>query len=558
MIDVKTLNVLSEGETRGVSFHGRTGFLLERAMSRLHDKKFNYKFLAADLDFNQERWFTNYSGDVSGRFIEVMSLASNGDIDYHEALKLILLDIPRLQRKLGNFGIDIDWSQPIDYEKDSTSATPRMMPILWGNGRIFPGLIEAYLVFGQQEILDTAKRLGDFYLNTNQDLCNKDRVEEYHATGSYAAGYTTCYFIATEGLVRLYQVTKEEKYLEQAERMADFRQKYGFDTLPVEHTHGYLCNLYGIALLYQVTKNEKWLQQLVSSWDILTQEGYVDPSGGLLEKGIKGYNRDEGCSVADWLRLNFLLYHLTGDNRYINMADRTLHNHLRINQCDTGGFGHRLVLSDEIGPTGYGKYHEEALWCCDFHGAMSLLNLRKYVVLYKEQQVLIPLAIDFNLETPFASINQTRVCGNKESQNADSGNIIQQWNLTITPNESSGIQLVIRTPEWSKGIKIYNSCGDQMECYEKDNYVYCKETIDVKTEFVINYMGDIITEDRFFHQIDLDNTDDKSDIVLRKGPDLLTYDKNKMESFIKPQIIEDYNDDSEIIYVFKKNEVVLE
>ncbi|MFR6327477.1 MAG: beta-L-arabinofuranosidase domain-containing protein [Eisenbergiella sp.] len=250
------------------------------------------------------------------------------------------------------------------------------MPILWGSSRIFTGLIEAYLSFGDEKMLACARKLGDFYLHTEEELASSLRVEEYRATGTYAAGYATCYFPGMEGLVRLYEVTGEEKYLRQAQKMADFRQEYQFDRLPIEHTHGYLCCVYSLLLIYKESREKKWLVMAEKNWKDLVEGGYVMPGGGLLEKGIPGFNRDEGCSQADWLRVNLLFFELTGDAVYLDMAERVLHNQLKINQCETGGFGHRRVLYDEFGVAGYGTYDEEALWCCDFHGAMTLQNLK--------------------------------------------------------------------------------------------------------------------------------------------------------------------------------------
>lgn len=63
--------------------------------------------------FNQERWFTNYSGDISGRFLEIMSLAGKSDPDYHSALSFMLKKVPENQRDAGHFGIPVDWSQPL-------------------------------------------------------------------------------------------------------------------------------------------------------------------------------------------------------------------------------------------------------------------------------------------------------------------------------------------------------------------------------------------------------------------------------------------------------------
>jgi len=63
-------------------------------------------------------------------------------------------------------------------------------------------------------------------------------------TGSHAAGYVTDYFPGIEGLALLYQTTHDQRYLRQAERMADFFQR--FDGLPIDHSHGNLVTHYGL------------------------------------------------------------------------------------------------------------------------------------------------------------------------------------------------------------------------------------------------------------------------------------------------------------------------
>ena len=74
-----------------------------------------------------------------------------------------------------------------------------------------------------------------------------------------------------EGLVRLYEVTGEEKYLRQAQKMADFRQEYQFDRLPIEHTHGYLCCVYSLLLIYKESREKKWLVMAEKNWKDLVE-----------------------------------------------------------------------------------------------------------------------------------------------------------------------------------------------------------------------------------------------------------------------------------------------
>ena len=51
----------------GTTLHGRVGEMARRGLGRIHAPEYNGLFLNADLDINQERCFTNYRGDISGR-----------------------------------------------------------------------------------------------------------------------------------------------------------------------------------------------------------------------------------------------------------------------------------------------------------------------------------------------------------------------------------------------------------------------------------------------------------------------------------------------------------
>ena len=522
---------------------GSIGEMEQRILKRLQGPEFNEQFLIADLDFNQERWFTNYSGDISGRFLEIMSLAGKSDPDYHSALSFMLKKVPENQRDAGHFGIPVDWSQPIDYEKPTADGSrppvPRMMPILWGSSRIFTGLIEAYLSFGDEKMLACARKLGDFYLHTEEELASSLRVEEYRATGTYAAGYATCYFPGMEGLVRLYEVTGEEKYLRQAQKMADFRQEYQFDRLPIEHTHGYLCCVYSLLLIYKESREKKWLVMAEKNWKDLVEGGYVMPGGGLLEKGIPGFNRDEGCSQADWLRVNLLFFELTGDAVYLDMAERVLHNQLKINQCETGGFGHRRVLYDEFGVAGYGTYDEEALWCCDFHGAMTLQNLKKYVLMEEKDKsfVYIPFLFDFEAETGELSV---RI----EEMKAPSGH--RRWKIETRVNAEEKRSIAIRIPDWAGLISLYDGEGNALTVEKERNMLYIS-TGKEGAAYICDIICPVYMEDRHFHKLCPEQAAEEKGFVLRQGSDLLAVRNGEKE----PVILERLADDREAVYIFR-------
>ena len=129
-----------------------------------------------------------------------------------------------------------------------------MLPALWGNARLLCGLVEAARAFPDDKaIAAAARRLGDFYISLLPRFNDPDRIAEYTAGGTYAAGYVTCWFPAMEGLVKLRDLTGEKKYLDAAAAMAEFYHR--FDRLPVDHAHGMLCNQVSLLLLYEATRD---------------------------------------------------------------------------------------------------------------------------------------------------------------------------------------------------------------------------------------------------------------------------------------------------------------
>lgn len=393
-----------EPRTGNIELKGEIGEAERLAVQRIFRDPFtSLPWLRADLtnetvSTEDKNWssvwfrpFKNYSGDISGRYLELMSVISGKNKDYHPVLRRFIEELPGLQQPDGHFGwAKIGWDEPIG----STSLESLMMPALWGNGRMLCGLIEAYKTFGDQELLHAARELGDFYIAIADRFMDTKRMQEYKNGGTYAAAYVTCYFHAMEGLVKLFQVTKEQRYLSLTERMAAFYEN--FDVIPIEHTHGMLCNQYALLQLYEQTGSKHYLKSVEDRWDTMVNDGHVNPAGGVLEGTQIGNPRDEGCAETDWLRLNLKLFEITGNMRHLDMAERLIWNHYLANQNSSGGFGCRYVLNDQEGVFGFAVYSTEATWCCDFHGALGFQLLKPFLVTGQDQEIRINFPLSFN------------------------------------------------------------------------------------------------------------------------------------------------------------------
>lgn len=442
---------------------------------------------ASEFDGKQEdirfRPFKNYSGDISGRFIEIMAMNAHGSRDVHPAFRELLAEIPNHQRPGGYFcsSGEIDWQKPID--RNSKGASRNMMPALWGNARMLCGLVEACRAFPDDKVLlSTAKKLGDFYISIVPRFTDPTRMEEYTGGTSYASGYITCWFPAMEGLVKLSELTGENKYLAAATTIAAFYK--AVDIIPLDHSHGMLCNQVSLLLLFEATKDASYLERVEKRWDELVQGGYINPAGGILEKCKVENNRDEGCSLADWLRLNLELGRVTGNTRYWAMSERVLHNHFLQNQVPNGGFSHRFIRCDPEGAYFFGANAREAVWCCSFHGQIGFINLRSHLLVRSADTLTCNLAVDFTSKDASGTVVSKMLPSKAE------GEVLRQ-HIRLEGQPAAVVR--IRQPQWADAITAMAADGTAVPLVSKDGYcATIKPMADV--EFI--YVGGVYAENR--------------------------------------------------------------
>lgn len=440
----------------------------------------NAKFNTGNL---MARPFKNYSGDISGRFIEIMALNAHGSRDVHPAFRELLASLPKYQRPGGYFCAsgELDWQKPIDYTPKGVS--PRMMPALWGNARMLCGLVEASRAFPDDKVLlATAKKLGDFYVGIVPRFTDPARMAEYTNGTTYASGYMTCWFPAMEGLVKLHLLAGEKKYLAAAVTMAAFYKN--LDRVPIDHSHGMLCNHVSLLLLYEVTKEASYLERVEKRWDELVRGGYINPAGGILEKCQVVDGRDEGCAETDWLRLNLELGRVTHKSRYWDMAERVLNNQFLQNQVADGGFGHHAIVCDKDGVRGFGKHILQSTWCCNFHGQLGFVNLRAHLLERNAAGLTCNLALEFTAKEAGGTVKSTLSAG------AAAGEVMRQ-RIQFEGLPASVVR--IRQPQWADSIAAVAADGAALPLIAKDGFYATTKPV-TNVEFI--YGGGVYAEDR--------------------------------------------------------------
>jgi hypothetical protein len=414
-----------------VRLEGVYGQRLARACDRFHLPPLDDPgYVLADIALDRKRIFTEYSGDISGRMIGAEALLSSGSTREAATLRRLLEGVPAGQKPDGHFGA----VQHLPALQRSTD-----MPILWGNGRLLIGLVEAYEITGDTNALATARRLGDYFVATDAVYCRKENLES--VGGRHADAFATCYFSCIEGLVALGQATGDPSYRKEAERIAELAlAETQFDDL---HSHGRLSTLRGIAALYEMTGDARWLQGVERDWKMVVDR-YLLPTGGITEMFSRSNGRDEGCAVSDWLRLNLMLWRMTGKGVYLDEAERGLKNHFLYQQFATGGSGHRAFINVQGEPAAFRGDGTDAYWCCCEHWPRALADVARLAITTTSDGPSVNLFVDATAQVAAAGVRwEVRMRETEDGMAVDA-----------KPTQATAAALHIHRPAWAAGATL--------------------------------------------------------------------------------------------------------
>jgi DUF1680 family protein len=421
-----------QGAAPPVRRQGQFSLRYDLALRRVREggpPAYTKELVLADAVPRHVRRFTEFSGDVSGRWLEALAAASADRKERYTELAEWLPELLAAQREDGRFG-----------EPFAAQGLRREdMALLWGNGRLLIGLVEHHRATGDARSLDAARRLGEFLVKIAPEM-NSPRVRGQFAEGAFAMGYI-CWTQMIEGLTALHDVTRQSRYLALAREIAARLERK-----PGEHAHGFLTSLRGVLDLYDVTRERALLAQAENEWQAVVSSGNLFVAGTIPEAWKPKAVRTEGCAEADWLRLSLRLWRLTGKLQYLEAAERTLFNEFAMNQFSTGDFGHRALAATGVraGATeGPGGGSARAWWCCTLHGLRAFPDIFRHV--WRESGE--GLGYDLPLE------GEAR---GKALQVSASSALEQNGTITLDMAGAGGAArpLLIRLPQWAERVEI--------------------------------------------------------------------------------------------------------
>ncbi len=420
--------------------HGETRKRIERAYDRLRSTPLNdIEFVLSDVMFKYDRRFTNYSGDISGRMLGALNACDAALGQETPFIEELIQGFAKHQKPDGHFGVEQNLDKEINQLRD--------MALLWGNGRLLLALAERQLHKPDARVLEMAKRLGDYVISTRKYYGKKENFEG--VGGIKASGFTTCYPSMIDGLAALGEVSGDRRYVEEGRfigRLSLLHQKF-----KGHHSHGRLISYRGMVDVDRILGTHEFKHPVLEG-RLRVLDEYVVPPGGVPEYFNRNYNRDEGCSEADWLRVSLLSWPATGNAGDIDLAEFCLRNHIHMMQFTNGGFGHGFFITLKDGDRRYPyggaeNRGSESYWCCAMHGTQVLAEMPRWGVVRREGKLLVTWLAEVSATFNKQDGRETLTVRTERTAPA-------RWTVTVQADKPTTCPILLRVPFGATSIQV--------------------------------------------------------------------------------------------------------
>ena len=316
-------------------------------------------------------------------------------------------------------------------------------------GHMVEGAIAHYQATGSRKFLDIAIRYAD---------CVCREIGDGEGQVVRVPGHQ----IAEMALAKLYLVTGDQKYLDQAKFFLD---KRGYTSRKDEYSQAHkpvieqdeavghavrAAYMYaGMADVAALTGDTSYVYAIDRIWDnIVSKKLYITGGIGATNQGEafgKNYELPnmsaycETCAAIGNVYVNYRLFLLHGDAKYYDVLERTLYNGLISGvSLDGGGFFYPNPL-ESMGQ------HQRQPWfgcaCCPSNICRFIPSLPGYVYAVKHDQVYVNLFMGNEAEL---KVGGKKVILHQETRYPWDGHVT----LTVDKNSAGTFAMKIRIPGW--------------------------------------------------------------------------------------------------------------
>lgn len=372
------------------------------------------------------------------------------------------------------------WSGP-----ERWSEVENLSHEFYNLGHMVEGAVAHYQATGKRNFLDIAIRYADCVCRNIGDGPGKKRVIPGHQ-------------IAEMAFVRLYTVTHDKKYLDQAKFFLDARGTtarkdiYLQSHKPIMEQNeavghavraGYMYA--GMADVAAITGDSSYIKAIDTIWEnIVGKKYYLTGGVGARHAGeafgnnyelpnLTAYN--ETCAAISMVYLFHRMFLFHGDAKYIDCLERTLYNGVISGMSVDGG---RFFYPNPLAADGKYAFNADNTttrqpWfgcaCCPSNLSRFIPSLPGYVYAVKDNCLYVNL---FAAGTATMQVGGKEVAVEQETRYPWDGDIA----IRVTKNKGRDFSMMVRIPGWGRG-----------EVVPSDLYSFAD---DVKTGYRVTVNGD--------------------------------------------------------------------
>jgi hypothetical protein len=421
--------------------------------------------------YHEEVW----PGDLPGRLILGQTLLQKVSGREATYLKSIIDDLPNHFNELGYMG---------KIYKDILSEQQ-----LSGHGWLLRGLCEYYLltndpvILGYLEkitnnlILPTAGHHKDYPIEPSlrKDAGGFMGTHEKMLDGWLLSSDVGCDFIFMDGVIQTYSILKTEELKAISYEMANRFLEADLYKIKAQ-THATLTACRGLMRLYGLTGEQRFLEGAVERYDLYKKEGMTE-----TYENFNWFQRPEWtepCAVVDSYQLTLDLWKQTGEAKYLEDAQLIWYNAISYEQRDNGGFG----LSNCPGPHDYHLETNayEAHWCCTMRGSEGIAE--RVQSLYFKQGNSVILAdfqsSEISVDLPAGNLSVSLKTDYPFEDKIDL--IIKKSNLT----KDATLKLFI--PSWIQNLQL-SIDGNSMDVIMDGSYLVIEGQFESGEQYELSF-----------------------------------------------------------------------
>ena len=354
--------------------------------------------------------------------------------------------------------------------KERWVAVENLSHEFYNLGLMIEGAVAHYQATGKRNFLNIAIKYADC-------VCREI------GNGPQQKKYVPGHQIAEMALVKLYMVTGDKKYLDQAKFFLDTRgytsrkDAYSQAHKPVVeqdeavgHAVRAVYMYSGMADVAAITGDSSYIKAIDKIWDnIVSKKIYITGGIGARHAGEAfGNNYElpnqsaycETCAAIGNVYMNYRLFLLHGDAKYFDVLERTLYNGLISGvSLDGGSFFYPNPLSSN------GKYSRKPWFgcaCCPSNVSRFIPSLPGYVYAVKNDQVYVNLYLSNKAEL---KVDKKKILLEQETSYPWNGDI----RLKITQGNQD-FTMKLRIPGWVRGNvlpgDLYSYTDNQKPAYQ--------------------------------------------------------------------------------------------